>query len=115
MAKIKRAKAILRNYHALEARKYVGDLDAICTLIDLEIAVTLAQLTDRQFEALRLVYGEDLTQAGAGKCMGVSQVAVKQFVDDTIARIDEVYEAWAWLDGELSADDFTENYELEAV
>lgn len=32
MTQIKRAKAILRNYHALEARKYVGDLDAICTL-----------------------------------------------------------------------------------
>lgn len=105
MTQIKRAKAILRNYHALEARKYVGDLDAICTLVDLERAIAMAELTARQAEALRLVYGEDLTQKSAGKCMGVSQVAVKQFVDDAIARIDEVYESWAWMDGKISAEE----------
>lgn len=115
MTQIKRAKAILRNYHALNARKYVGDLDAICTLVDLERAIAKAELTARQGEALRLVYIEDLTQAKAGKRMGISQVAVKQFLDEVIAEIDEVYEAWAWMAGELSANDFTENYELEAV
>lgn len=110
-----RAKAILRNYHALKARTYVGDLDAICTLVDLERALAMAGLTKRQAEALRLVYGEDMTQASAGKRMGVSRVAVTQFIDEGTARLDEVYEAWAWMDGELSVEDFSEENELEAV
>lgn len=113
MTQIKRAKAILRNYHALNARKYVGDLDAICTLVDLERAIAKAELTARQAEALRLVYGEDLTQASAGKRMGIAQKNVKEFADLAIEKIDEVYEAWAWIDGELSAADF--DNELEAV
>lgn len=95
-----RAKAILRNYHALKARTYVGDLDAICTLVDLERALAMAGLTKRQAEALRLVYGEDLTQASAGKRMGIAQKNVKENIDAAIVRLDEVYEAWAWMDGE---------------
>lgn len=102
MTQIKRAKAILRNYHALEARKYVGDLDAICTLVDLERAIELAELTARQAEALRLVYGEDLTQKSAGERMGIDISRVSHLIAEVIEAIDEVYEYWAWYD-ELEA------------
>lgn len=108
------AKAILSNYHALKERRYLGDLDASDTLIDFERAVGLAKLTQRQAEALRMVYGEDLTQKKAAAQMGVGQDVVSEHIRKATEELDEVYEMWAWLDGELSASDF-ENDEMGAV
>lgn len=108
MTQIKRAKAILRNLHALEARKYVGDLDAICTLVDLERAITKAELTARQAVALRLVYVEDLTQKIAGERMGIGQSTIAELIKDGLDEIDAIYESWAWIDGEITIEDITE-------
>ena len=115
MTQIKRkqyAKAVLTNLHALRQRRYVGDLDASDTLIDFERAVGMAQLTARQAEALRLVYDVGLTQKKAAEAMGVTQQAVAEFLRVATGELDEVYEMWAWLDGELTTNDFI--YELEA-
>lgn len=98
------AKAVLRNYHALVERTYKGDTDAICALVDLETALGLAGLTERQAEALRLVYGEGHTLADAGKRMGITKQAVALLVDTAASNIDEIYESWAWKHGELTAD-----------
>lgn len=88
---ISEARAILSNYHALVERQYVGDTDAICALLDLATAVTNAGLTDRQAEALRLVYGEGMTQADAGKAMGISQQALAAHVERAITAIQDSY------------------------
>lgn len=103
------AKAILSNYHALIERQYVGDIDAIITLVDLEAAIDRAGLTDRQLEALRLVYDEDLTQADAGKRMGVGQDVVSTHLSAAIKKLDEIYEYDAWHDAILKEvyDEFT--------
>jgi|SRR5690554_860585 len=108
-----KARAILSQYHALKERRYVGDLDASDTLIDFERAVKMARLTHRQAEALSLVYGADLTQKDAGERMGIGQNTVSELVADGSAAIDEVYEAWAWIDGELTQED--EETEVLAV
>lgn len=108
------AKAVLTNLHALRERRYVGDLDASDTLIDFERAVKAAKLTARQAEAISLVYDVGLTQKAAAAQMGVGQDVVSEHVRKATAELDEVYEMWAWLDGELSASDF-ENDEMEAV
>lgn len=55
-------RAILANYHALTERQYVGDVGVFVALLDFATAVERAELTDRQSEALRLVYGEGMTQ-----------------------------------------------------
>lgn len=102
------AKAVLSNYHALRQRRYIGDLGACDTLIDFERAVQKADLTARQEQAISLVYDVGLTQTQAAKIMGISQPNVKAYMNDAIAKIDDVYEYWAWLDGELRADDFIE-------
>lgn len=81
------ARAILTNYHALVERQYVGDTDAICALLDLATAVASAGLTDRQAEALRLVYGEGMTQADAGLAMGISQQALQAHIERAITAI----------------------------
>ena len=111
MTQIKRksvAKAILSNLHALKQRRYVGDLDASDTLIDFERALGMAQLTKRQAQALSLVYDVGLTQKQAAEQMGVGQDVVSEHLRKATAELDEVYEMWAWLDGELSASDFAE-------
>lgn len=102
------AKAILSNLHALMERRYVGDLDASDTLIDFERALALAKLTKRQSEAIRLIYDVGLTQKQAAAEMGVGQANVAELLRHATAELDEVYEMWAWLDGELSAEDFAE-------
>lgn len=95
LRKTTEAKAVLRNYHALVERTYKGDTDAICALVDLETALGLAGLTERQAEALRLVYGEDLTQKSAGERMGVEQHTVSELVAYGISQIQRVYDRWA--------------------
>jgi hypothetical protein len=57
---------LLGDYHALKIRRFNGDTAASDILIDLRKAIEMAQLTDRQGQALRLVYEEDLTQEEAG-------------------------------------------------
>jgi DNA-directed RNA polymerase specialized sigma24 family protein len=65
---------LLSDYQALINRQYQGDYDAVVLLVDLRKAITIAQLTGRQSEALRLVYEEDLTQEEAGKRLGIAQI-----------------------------------------
>lgn len=85
------ARAILANYHALTERQYVGDVDAIVALLDFATAVERAKLTDRQSEALRLVYGEGMTQVNAGKVMSISQQALAAHVERAITAIEGYY------------------------
>jgi DNA-binding CsgD family transcriptional regulator len=89
---------LLANYNALKSRQYLGDYDATIILIDLETAISRAGLTDRQRQALRLVFEEDLTQAEAGKRMDITRQNVAKYVDTSLKKIAEVYESWAWRD-----------------
>jgi DNA-directed RNA polymerase specialized sigma24 family protein len=88
-------KQLLGDYHAFRVRQYLGDYDAVVVLADLAEAVRLAGLTDRQRQALALVYDEDLTQVEAGKRMGVSQQAIEYFIGEASERIADIYYYWA--------------------
>lgn len=88
-------KSLLEQYHALHERQYKGDYDAVCALVDLSQAIALAKLTARQAEALRLVYGEDLTQADAGERMGITQQAAALALDGAITKIQRIYDGWS--------------------
>ena len=91
---------LLSDYHALLSRQYLGDYDSVVILADLATAIAMAKLTDRQREALRLVYEEDLTQEEAGKRLtgpnglGVAQKNVSEALERAIENIAEVY--WYW-------------------
>ncbi len=102
------AKAVLSNYHALKERRYLGDLDASDTLIDFERAVKLANLTQRQSEALRLHYVNDLKQAKVAEIMGVSRNAVKHAIAESLEKLNDIYEYWAWINGEMTVDNYEE-------
>ncbi|WP_255317446.1 sigma factor-like helix-turn-helix DNA-binding protein [Bacillus licheniformis] len=64
-------------------------------LLDLHNAIELADLTDRQREAIRLVYFEDLTQVEAGKRMGIAQQNVSDPIDRAAEKIADIYYYWA--------------------
>lgn len=88
-------KRLLRDYHALVERQYDGDYDAVILLVDLATAIEKAGLTERQREALTLVYFEDLSQVEAGERMGVSKQTVNRLVTVATAKVARVYEVWA--------------------
>lgn len=85
---------LLSDYHSLVNRQYLGDYDSVIILADLSTAIEMAQLTDRQRRALRLVYEEDLTQEEAGKRMGIAKQNVHSYVNTAIEKISEVYYYW---------------------
>lgn len=85
---------LLADYHALKQRRYAGDNAASDILIDLQTAIERADLTDRQRQAMRLVYCEDLTQTDAGARMGVRREAVKRHITVATTKIARVYESW---------------------
>jgi DNA-directed RNA polymerase specialized sigma24 family protein len=66
-------------------------------LIDLATAIDRAGLTDRQRQALALVYFEDLTQVDAAERMKITQQAVTIYLDSAAKKIASVYEKWAWM------------------
>lgn len=106
------ARAILRNLHALNERRYVGDTNASDTLVDFADAVKRAGLTARQSEALRLVYVEDLTQKVAGERMSIDFTNVSHAIREATEAIDEIYEYIAWHNGELISEELTEAEEI---
>ena len=59
--------------------------------LDLYNALDKAGLTDRQRQAIELVYFEGLTQKDAGAEMSVSQPMVVKYIDVSLAKIKEFY------------------------
>lgn len=86
---------LLSDYNALRLRRYTGDTAASDILIDLETAVERAGLTDRQRQALRLVYREDMTQTDAGDVLGIRKDVVNRHIKIAETKIARVYEFWA--------------------
>lgn len=64
-------------------------------LVDLTTAIEKAGLTERQREALTLVYFEDLSQVEAGKRMGATKQTINRLVTVATAKVARVYEEWA--------------------
>ncbi|NUJ19716.1 DUF134 domain-containing protein, partial [Bacillus glycinifermentans] len=77
------------------SRKRLGEYEAAEVLLDLHKAIELADLTDRQREAIRLVYFEDLTQVEAGKRMGISRITLREYVEAAAEKIADIYYYWA--------------------
>lgn len=89
-------KRLLGEQGALEIRQYAGDYDAVLLLIDLKAAIEAAKLTERQSEAIRLVYEADLTQEEAARQAGVDKSVMSRRLDTAAEKIAEVYEYWGW-------------------
>jgi DNA-directed RNA polymerase specialized sigma24 family protein len=101
-------KQLLGDYHAFQARQYLGDYEAVVVLADLAEAVRLAQLTERQRQAVELVYGADLTQVEAGKRLGIAQNTLSEALDRACEAIADVYYFWSGHGEGYSAGELTE-------
>jgi RNA polymerase sigma factor (sigma-70 family) len=86
---------LLSDLHALRQRRYAGDTAASDILIDLATAIERAGLTDRQRQAIDLVYGEDLTQRDAGERLGIAQNTLSEALERALENIAEIYFYWA--------------------
>lgn len=64
-----------------------NEFDDLLTSIELKKAIGNADLTDRQKQALWLVYGEDMTQEDAAQSLGIRQQVLSRYVDIAITKI----------------------------
>lgn len=69
------------------ANVHTDDLSACVANIDLRNAIKNAGLTQRQAQAIDLVYGDGRTMEDAAGVMGVTKQAVKQFVDAGMTKV----------------------------
>ncbi|MGI1816242.1 sigma-70 family RNA polymerase sigma factor [Bacillus subtilis] len=88
-------KLLLADYQKFVSRKRCGDYDAATILIDIHKALDLANLTNRQRQAIELVYFGELTQAEAGERMGITQKNVNETLDRSVEKIADIYYYWA--------------------
>ncbi len=88
-------KALLADYTTLRQRRFLGDMAACDILMDLDRAIELAALTGKQYEAIRLVYFDDLTQVEAGVALGITQITVREYLETAINKIVDIYYYWA--------------------
>lgn len=92
------AKAILQNYSTLQERRFLGDIVAIEELVDLERAIELADLTERQKEAIHYRYILDYTQEKCAEILGISRITFLEHERMALEAINEVYVMWAFMD-----------------
>ncbi|MBS0046382.1 DUF134 domain-containing protein [Bacillus velezensis] len=88
-------KLLLADYQKFVSRKRCGDYAAVEVLIDIHKAIELAGLTDRQRQAIELVYFGELTQTEAGERMGIAQKNVNEALDRASEKLADIYYYWA--------------------
>ncbi|KAB7657653.1 sigma-70 family RNA polymerase sigma factor [Bacillus sp. B2-WWTP-C-10-Post-4] len=89
---------LLRHLPYMEERRYNGDYDASIVLLDLETAISQADLTDRQRQVLRLVYFEDMKQRDVAISLGITAPTVNLYKRLLAQKVAAVFERWAWSD-----------------
>ncbi|MFD2671040.1 sigma factor-like helix-turn-helix DNA-binding protein [Marinicrinis sediminis] len=93
----KGVRKLLSDRYLIAERRYKGDTDASDILIDLSRAIDMASLSDKQAEAVALVYGYwQLTQQEAGQVMQVSQKQVSTYLTGAIRAITAVFKEWEY-------------------
>ena len=81
--------SLLRDIHKLREARFSGtDTTTISNiLVDFELTIKRAGLTEKQEEALFLLFENDFTQAEVSKVLGISQQAVSKHIDNAIKKI----------------------------
>ncbi|MED2615444.1 hypothetical protein COF41_25695 [Bacillus toyonensis] len=86
---------LLRHLPYIKERRFNGDYAASDILIDLETAISQADLTDRQHQVLRLVYFEDMKQRDVAISLGITAPTVNLYKRLLAQKIAAVFESWA--------------------
>ena len=93
-----KVRRLLSQYNELKQRQYAGDYDAVDTLIDLDIAIKRAGMTNKQREAFDAVFIEGNTQKDVASRLGISEKAVSLRLAFAVTKLAGVLESWSYLD-----------------
>lgn len=90
-------RALLGDRYKLSSARFTGDYAACDILLDLASVIEAAELTDKQAEALALVYGRwQLTQTEAAQAMGISQKNISKHLTEATEKMAARYQEWAY-------------------
>ncbi|QUW39298.1 sigma-70 family RNA polymerase sigma factor [Bacillus cereus] len=89
---------LLRHLPYMQERRFNGDYAACDILIDLETAISQADLTDRQRQVLQLVYFEDMKQRDVAISLSITAPTVNLYKRLLAQKVSAVFERWAWED-----------------
>ncbi|ARO60166.1 Uncharacterized protein B5E38_2641 [Bacillus cereus] len=89
---------LLRHLPYMQERRFNGDYAASDVLMDMETAISQADLTDRQRQVLRLVYFEDMKQRDVAILLGITAPTVNLYKRLLAQKVAAVFERWAWSD-----------------
>jgi DNA-directed RNA polymerase specialized sigma24 family protein len=91
-------KALLEGYEELQEKKYSGKWHLADEMRDLDKAIELADLTDKQAYSISLYYLEHLEQSDIALVLEVSQQMVAKHLSAAVKKIARIYEQWEALE-----------------
>ncbi|MFB5568647.1 sigma factor-like helix-turn-helix DNA-binding protein [Bacillus cereus] len=88
---------LLEDTHKIRSRALDrGDMAAIDLLVDLESAIELAPLTDKQRRVVELYYKNDLSQKATAALMDCDTSTVSRHRKAALKHITNVYKQWEY-------------------
>jgi DNA-directed RNA polymerase specialized sigma subunit len=92
---IKGVDRLLKDTHNLRSRAVErGEMAAVDILIDMELAISKAKLTERQQETVDLLYEYDLEGKRAAELMGIDSSTLSRNKQAALKKIVRVYKDW---------------------
>jgi DNA-directed RNA polymerase specialized sigma subunit len=89
---------LLKDRHHLHSRAVErGDMAAVDILIDMESAVELADLTQKQRETVVLLFDHDLEQKTAAKIIGIDTSTLTRNKQAAIKKITRIFNEWNYI------------------
>lgn len=89
-----KVKQLFQQYAYLESRRNDGDLNAVDILIDLDSAIQMSGINDRQRQFIHQHYVQGYTQQEVADSHGVLRTSVANSIKRAESRIQEVYTKW---------------------
>jgi DNA-directed RNA polymerase specialized sigma subunit len=87
--------AFLEDVYLIENEAENGDYTAIDILADLQTAIHLAELTDREIGVIDLYFTQGYTFEEIGGLLDITKRGAKHIADTACEKIAEVYVYWA--------------------
>lgn len=89
---------LLRDFPKLRLKAYeTGDMAAVDIRLDLERAIQIADLTEKQARTMDLIYNHDMTATEAAEYLGVDTSTVSRTRKTALNKIAAVYRLWNYL------------------
>ncbi|WP_128893612.1 sigma factor-like helix-turn-helix DNA-binding protein [Longirhabdus pacifica] len=93
---------LLQDKYLIAERRYKGDTAASDVLLDLELAIKSAYLTEKQRHVIHFLYGESqMTQTEVANKLRVSQKQISIHLRAAIKKITKVYKTWRYNEIEM--------------